>query len=269
MVRQHPSAAPNGIVFFDVGLSPYSQKVKMALLEKGLRFEHRRVDLSARDEAFLASNPRGEVPALIEGDLAIFDATIIIEYLDERYPAAPLLPEAVADRARMRMVEEICDSRLEAIIFAVTEIVVFQRADDDLKGLVLAKAKAEVDLILGWLGCILNGRNWFNGNAFGCGDIAVLPYLHLLTVYQLGPPPGSPISEWYHRASARSSFKTCLDDARAEVAAFRQSRERILSGAWPRQYRDHRLDWLMQAGGGKIISDGLTDGSIRLSTLKL
>lgn len=269
MVRQHPDAAADGIVFFDVGLSPFSQKVKMALLEKDLGFEHRRVDLSAPDERFLASNPRGEVPALIDGDLAIFDATIIIEYFDERYPATPLLPEAAYDRARMRMVEEICDSRLDAIVFAITEVVVFHRAEGDVARLILAKAKAEVDVILGWIERILNGRNWINGDSFGFGDIAVLPYLQLLTVYQLGPPPGTPIGEWFVRAFARSSFQRCLVDARAEVAAFRQSRERILSGAWPRQYRDHRLDWFMQAGGENIVLDGLANGSIRLSTLSL
>lgn len=256
-----------GIVFYDAGLSPYAQKVKMALVEKGLDFEHRLPDLGAPDADFLAASPRREVPALTDGAATIFDSTIILEYLDDAYPAEPLLPAAAAERARVRMIEEICDSRLEAIIFGMTEIIAFKRAEGELAQSILAQGRADAAGAVAWLETMLGDREWFNGDRFGFGDIAVLPYLQTLTLYKLGAAPESRLAGWFARASARPSFQRCVADAKAEVAAFKQAAEKIRTGQWPRLYRDHRLDWFIRAGGVEIILDGLSAGTIRLSTL--
>lgn len=257
------------VIFYDAGLSPFAQKVKIALLEKSLDFEHRLPDLGAPDADFLAASPRREIPALVDGEVTIFDSTIILEYLDEQYPALPLLPGAASERARVRMIEEICDSRLEAIIFGMTEIIAFKRAEGDLAQRILAQGRADVAVILEWLEGALGDREWFNGDRFGFGDIAVLPYLQTLTLYKLGPAPQSRLAGWFARASARPSFQRCVADAKAEVAAFKQSLEKIRTGRWPRQYRDHRLDWFIRAGGAQIVLDGLASGTIRLSTLNV
>ena len=71
------------IRLFEHPLSPYAQKVKIALYEKGLPFERVLVDLNARgDDAvyqeFVLANPRREVPALVDGDVRIFDSTVIL-----------------------------------------------------------------------------------------------------------------------------------------------------------------------------------------------
>ena len=57
---------------------------------------------------FSATNPRIEVPVLVDGDLQIFDSTIIMEYIEEKWPEPALLPprsDPLA-RARTRMIEE-------------------------------------------------------------------------------------------------------------------------------------------------------------------
>ena len=89
------------IVVYEHPLSPYAQKVKIALREKQVEFELRIPDLfSGSDTAFQAANPRQEVPALVDGDVAVFDSTIILEYIEDRWPQPPLLPSDAAARAR-------------------------------------------------------------------------------------------------------------------------------------------------------------------------
>ena len=117
------------ILLYEHPLSPFAQKVKIALREKGVEFEPRIPDLfTGGDPAFNAANPRREVPALIDGELAVFDSTIILEYIEDRWPKPPLLPGTAAARARVRMLEELCDTYYEAINWAVFEVRVFQRA---------------------------------------------------------------------------------------------------------------------------------------------
>src|SRR5437763_15535584 len=83
------------VLVYEHPLSPYAQKVKIALAEKGVAFECRLPDfMSGRDDAFAAANPRLEVPALVDGDTRVFDSTIILEYIEDRWPTPPLLPVA-------------------------------------------------------------------------------------------------------------------------------------------------------------------------------
>ena len=97
------------IVLWDHPLSPYAQKVKIAMREKGLAFETQipgGIGVGGAAGDFVAANPRAEVPALSDGDVAVFDSTIILEYLEDAYPDPALLPASAADRARVRMIEE-------------------------------------------------------------------------------------------------------------------------------------------------------------------
>src|SRR5213078_2749854 len=81
------------VLVYEHPLSPYAQKVKIALAEKGVAFECRMLDfISGRDDAFTAANPSLEVPALVDVHIRVFDSTIILEYFEDRWPSPPLLP---------------------------------------------------------------------------------------------------------------------------------------------------------------------------------
>ncbi len=88
------------MILYDHPLSSYGQKVKIALREKGIAFTRVLPDdfgTGRQDTAFAAANPRTEVPVLIvEGGQSIFDSTIILDYLDERWPGTPLMPREPA-----------------------------------------------------------------------------------------------------------------------------------------------------------------------------
>jgi len=87
--------------------SSASYRVRIALNLKGLAFEALAVDLrpaasEQRSAAFLAINPEGLVPVLIDGGRAFTQSLAIIEYLEETCPQPPLLPRDPAGRARVR-----------------------------------------------------------------------------------------------------------------------------------------------------------------------
>jgi len=101
------------VTVFEHPLSPYAQKVKIALDEKGIAYSAKMpaaIGTGQIDAEFLKANPRGEVPALIDGDVAIFDSTIILEYIEDKWPTPALLPKDPAARARARTIEEVMDT---------------------------------------------------------------------------------------------------------------------------------------------------------------
>ena len=83
------------------GVSNYYNKLKLVLLEKGIPYRERTVYPWQRDE-FWQSSPIGKIPFLEteQGDLS--ESQVILEYLEERYPANPLYPTAVFERAKCR-----------------------------------------------------------------------------------------------------------------------------------------------------------------------
>src|SRR5881275_2444794 len=104
------------VLLYEHPLSPYAQKVKIALAEKGVAVECRLPDfMSGRDDAFAAANPRLEVPALVDGDTRVFDSTIILEYIEDRWPTPPLLPRDAVARACARTIEDVMDTSFEPI----------------------------------------------------------------------------------------------------------------------------------------------------------
>jgi maleylpyruvate isomerase len=95
---------------YDNDISSAASRVRIALALKGVAVERVPVailgaDAAQRSAAYLAVNPQGLVPALLtdENELLI-QSLAIVEYLDERYPAPPLLPRDPAARARVRAI---------------------------------------------------------------------------------------------------------------------------------------------------------------------
>ena len=158
------------VLLYEHPLSPYAQKVKIALVEKGVAFDCRLPDLmGGQDPEFAAANPRLEVPALVDGETSIFDSSVILEYIEERWPTPALLPPTPAERARVRMLEELCDTYYEAINWAAMEIRVFRRATGELADRLLARGTAQVAGANAYLERQLENRPWFNGPSFGWG----------------------------------------------------------------------------------------------------
>lgn len=95
-------------------LSPFAMKARLALFEKNLNFETVHVPWSRakgfdKPSEMLAINPKGQVPTMVDDDIALYDSTIIFEYLEERYPEPHLYPTEQADRVACRLLEDYAD----------------------------------------------------------------------------------------------------------------------------------------------------------------
>lgn len=258
------------IRLFDHPFSPYAQKVKISLREKGLAFEAVLPGgLGAGGAAgeFVEANPRAEVPALIDRDVRIFDSTIILEYLEDAYPNLTMLPAAPAERARVRMLEEVMDTHFEAINWGLSELKWFKRAEGEAGLALERRAKSQTEGFLAWLERQLGGRQWFNGETFGWGDLCVAPYVNGSVGHGNPPPAGSDLADWLARANARPSVSETLKEAAAmaQVAGMAEVAELVAKGLFKREYRDHRLEWMIKSGGVDVVLNGLERDNIRFS----
>ena len=83
------------MLLYEHPLSSYAQKIKIALREKGVPFTAELPERfgTGRDAGpFAAANPRTEVPVLLDGDVTLFESTVILESIEERWPEPPLRP---------------------------------------------------------------------------------------------------------------------------------------------------------------------------------
>jgi len=250
---------------YDIPLSPYAQKVKLALLEKNIEFETRIPDLNQPDAEFLAVSPRLEVPALVDGEARVFDSSIILQYIEERWPEPALLPATAVERARVRALEEICDTLYDAVNWGIAEIVVFKRASGEQADRMLATARTQIAALNARLDRELEGRAFFNGDRFGFGDIAVYPFVNASASLGQKPLPDSRLEAWLKAARGRPSADRIRKDIQATLAEFLQRPAEIADGRHKREYRDHRLDWMMRSGGADIVLEGMRTSTLRFS----
>jgi glutathione S-transferase len=112
------------IRLIDAPRCPYCARVRIALAEKEIEYETVEIDLSDRPSWVYDLNVTGRVPILDDG-FNLPESEVIMAYLEERYPHAPLLPEDPAERARARLLVHRFDANLGADYYA------FRRGDEN------------------------------------------------------------------------------------------------------------------------------------------
>lgn len=249
-------------------LSAYVMKVKMALYAKGLDFEvsvPEGLSLGKTAGEFVEANPRAEVPTLIDGDFQVFDSTIILEYLEDKWPEPKLLPDSPAERARVRMIEDLMDTQYEPNNWGTMEVTRFRRASGALAERLVAFGHANIVRHQAWLDRQLEGRLWFNGVRFGWGDIAVAPYLYRSAGYGYLPRPGSRLEDWFERVNLEPPVAQVTGQLKQTIAALPDLGALLDAGQIKRQYRDHRLEWMIAGGGLSVVKEGIEKDNIRFS----
>src|SRR4051795_9034591 len=91
------------LTLYDAARCPYCARVRITLAEKGIEYEPVEVDLQNRPAWIYEKNATGRVPVVEEDAWILPESSVIMEYLDERYPEPPLLPLDPADRALARV----------------------------------------------------------------------------------------------------------------------------------------------------------------------
>ncbi len=257
------------VLLYEHPLSSYVQKVKIALREKGVAFETRLPkDFGTlnRDGPFAAANPRMEVPVLMDGpDVCIFESTVILEYIEERWPDPALLPRDPAARAFARVTEEMCDSQYEALNWGFGEVLWFRRATGALEQHLRTEAVRQTGVMQDWLAARLGDADWFGGAGFGWADAAVAPMVNRSVHYGMGPPAGGALHAWLARAWARPSVAQTFAEFDAATVQMAANASLYTTGGRRREYRDHRLEWMIKSGGIDVVLAGLRDGNIRFT----
>jgi glutathione S-transferase len=192
------------------GLSPYSAKVRIALDEKGIAFEEiavplRRAGMTSKPVELLASNPRGQVPTLLDGGVTLYDSTVIVEYLEEKQPEPRLFPKDRAERARARLAEDDGDHLMNG---AVAQLIAetFRKPDpatrDEQR---IEEAAAQIHAALDRLEQRLDGNDYVTG-AFGAADAAWFMPVTCASLCGVPPTDRHPhVAAWIARMNGRAS----------------------------------------------------------------
>ena len=256
------------VIVYEHPLSPYAQKVKIALDEKGVAYEAKMpaaIGSGQPDLEFLKANPRGEVPALIDDGFPVFDSTIILEYIEDKWPTPSLFPKSARDRAIARTIEDVMDTFFEPINWGMGEIRWFKRAEGERARTSEAHAAKQARGTYEWLSRHLGDKPWFNGESFGWGDLSVVPYLNGAVGSGFAPERGSKLSLWLERANGRPSVQKAAKAAADVIAQMANVAGAVQSGMFKREYRDHRLEWMIRAGGIDVVLEGIKNNNIRFS----
>jgi glutathione S-transferase len=201
-------------------LSLFSTKARIALGEKRLAHDLVQVGWS-RATAYephhpdvVASNPKREVPILVDGDIVVCDSTLIFEYLEDRHPAPRLLPADVAGRARCRHQEWVADEVWFPHLWKLIEARVYRTGSEDEAAsgaLALQRHEQEFDRALG-------AQDFFCGG-FSIADIG--SFVFASTAISLGvplPPDASRMAAWMARVAARPAVAAVMADVNAAAA---------------------------------------------------
>jgi glutathione S-transferase len=200
------------IKLYDAVPSSNSDRVKIALNEKGLAYERVSLNLARRDQKkpeFLKLNPYGKVPVIDDGGKILFESCIINEYLDEKYPNPPLMPKDPFLRARGRILVDYGMNHLHVTYFALRDEFFFKKEGERDQKLIAEKQR-ELRSMLGYLEEGLGDKEYFLGE-FSLTDVDLWPRFGRLEDYGALPSPELPrLGGWIQRMKARASIKALV-----------------------------------------------------------
>jgi glutathione S-transferase len=204
-------------ILYHLWLSAQSRKIRVVLKEKNLEFTMKAEKVWERRPEFLALNPAGEVPVLIEPDGTVLaDSGAIADYLDEVHREKLLIGINPVDRAEVRRLVGWFDRKMD---HEVTENLVGEKVMKRFLGLgqpnsqAIRAGHANIVHHLDYIGYLAERRRWLAGDNFSLADIAAAA--HLSVVDYLGDVPWDNhdgAKEWYARVKSRPSFRPLLAD---------------------------------------------------------
>jgi glutathione S-transferase len=154
-------------------LCPYTQRVAIQLDEKGLPFDRTYIDLAAKPAWFAQLSPLGKVPLMRVGNDALFETTVICEYIEDIAPANPMWSSPPLDRARERAWAEFASAVIADVFgfYTAPDAAAFNRRCADLAGRFQRLERQ------------LNAGPYFCGNRFSLVDAAFAPVFRLFDTF--------------------------------------------------------------------------------------
>ena len=203
-------------------ISNYHNKVRIALLEKGIAFEEDAGVKPSQEADYLARSPMGKVPYLEVDGMRLRESSVILEYLEDAYPQKPLLPRDPLERARVREIVVFLELHLELVARRMYGMLAGgkpvsdetrQRVDKDIaKGVRALKAVAKFDPFIA-------GKDL---SIADCAAFVHLPLVTLVTRNFFGRDFLEDIPQvkpYLKMLGERSAFATVNEDRKAAQAA--------------------------------------------------
>lgn len=192
---------------------PYSsnaRKVHWALEELGLPYEYATVDLMKGEHKrpeYLRINPLGRVPAIVDGDVTMFESNAILCYLEERYGRGKLLPLDPAPRAAVYewlwwQASDLAKPMLEPFLLRFFASMGMGPVDESRYRALVAATNGPLDALEEQL----KGREFVATESFTLADIAIAESIGLAEGAGIGLGGRPHIKAWFGRISARPAF---------------------------------------------------------------
>jgi glutathione S-transferase len=185
------------LTLYDAARCPYCARVRIVLAEKDVEFETVEIDLTDRPAWLYEKNATGRVPVLEEDGWVLPESSVIMEFLDERYPEPALLPADPPDRALSRV-----------WIFRhsdFTDPYYALRRGEDGAGDAFARQLARLD-------GELRLRPWLGGRDYGLADIAYVPWvLRGRDLLGVSLEPYGALADWLERLLGRPAVAAEAD----------------------------------------------------------
>jgi glutathione S-transferase len=167
------------LTFYYGAGSPYAWRVWLALEHKAIPYERKVLSFADGDPKkpdYLAINPRGKVPAIVDGDFRLYESTAIVEYLEDAYPdyGKRLFPGSVRDRALVRRLVCEADNYFVPPINRLLQRVLFAKREEwDPERIAAARDEVAGELVR-WAGP--TDGNYLAG-ALSAADFTLYPMI--------------------------------------------------------------------------------------------
>lgn len=197
------------MTLFSVPRDPASHRTRIVLAEKNIVADNVEIAPGGNlPEELVEVNPYGALPTLMDRDLVLYSAHIIMEYLDERYPHPPLMPVDPVSRARFRLFLY----RIERDWYAAAKTL------DAGSGPGLEAARTTIREGLTAIAPIFEQKPLFMSDEFSLVDCSVAPILWRLPFYKIDlPDEAKAIYKYAERLFKRDSFRASLTELEREM----------------------------------------------------
>jgi len=196
------------MTLFSDNQDPYSHQVRIVLAEKGVNVEIHDVAQDNIPEMLLETNHYGSVPTLVDRELVLYQANIIMEYLDERFPHPPLLPVYPVARAEQRKMMY----RIENDWYSLVRVIETGSKDK------AQQARKELTDSLTSISPIFADKLFFLSDEFSLMDCCLAPLLWRLPVLGVElPKAAKALNDYANRVFERKSFQASLTDVERDL----------------------------------------------------
>ena len=183
---------------------PFSHRCRIVLFEKGMDFQVIDVDVYNKPEDLAVMNPYNKVPVLVERDMILYEANIINEYIDERFPHPQLMPADPVMRARARLFLHRFENELYSHIHALEQGA--QKVSD--------KARQAVSDNLMQIAPVFVKQKYMLGDEFSMLDVAIAPLLWRLDHYGIQlDKEAAPLMKYAERLFSRPAYSEAMTPA--------------------------------------------------------